>query len=398
MHRPSVVGIFTGTNPLHEPERTPQMRVTGIPPRKSGPFVRVILPALLPVLLLLCSSAALGYGFHDALNMGNGIDAVGIRCAALVGSKVFGGEGPVAVLLNPAGLAAVDGFQVTASGAIVAWGEAVVDSTSTIKRAGTGFSTATGAFAHRLVDGIVIAAGVAKVMDNQYDGTHYLPNDPSQPDIDRVEILTATGGLWEAVGGLSYNITGGVAVGASAGIRFGNADFTYTFDESYTPFTDSTSTWSWEEQEFCYHGGVTLDDGILSAGVCFISGSEHYEPRIAVAARAVAEHLANSRMGFEAEVISPFEGNYFQGKLSLETPIRSDFNILTGVGFYEGENMNRTGLAFSLGGDYRVGEFLFETAMYYSGRSRKSTSFPSEYSDSVEDNWTLFSVGISYGN
>ena len=353
---------------------------------------------LLISLLLLSTSIVIGYGFHDALNLGNGIDAVGIRSAALGGCKVFGADGPVAVLLNPASLSKVEGFMVSTSGAIVAWSEAIIDSTSTTKRAGTGFGTATGAFAFRASPALVFAAGASKVMDNQYDGTHYLPNDPSHPEIDRVEILTASGGLWEALGGFSYEISETMSVGASAGLRFGSADYEYTFDESYTPYTDSTSTWSWEESEFCYHAGFTLDDGILSAGAAYTSSSDHYLSRVSLAARAVAEHLANSRMGFEAEITSPFEENYFQGKLTLETPIRDDINILTGVGFYDGKNMNRTGFTFSLGGNYRVGDILLETAMYSSGRSRRSTSFPSEYSDSVEDNWTLFSLGISYGD
>jgi len=70
---------------------------------------------------------------------------------------------------------------------------------------------------------------------------------------------------------------------------------------------------------------------------------------------------------------------------------------MTGVGFYDGANMERTGMAFSLGGNIRFGHILFETAVFYSGRSRTATSFPQEYSDNVEDNWTVFSLGASFG-
>jgi len=118
-------------------------------------------------LLLLSTTITYGYGFHDALNFGNGIDAVSIRSAALGGSKVFGANGPIAILLNPAGLSEVEGFMISTSGAIVAWSEAIVDSTATTKRAGTGFGTATGAVAFRVSPSFVFGAGAAKVMDNQ---------------------------------------------------------------------------------------------------------------------------------------------------------------------------------------------------------------------------------------
>ena len=353
-------------------------------------------PILLLVLLGL-TVPVMGYGFHDALFEGNSIEAVSTRSAALAASKVFGAEGPTALFINPAALCGIESFRISLSGSMVTWGEVVVDSTSQTKRAGTGVNAATGALALRVSPGFVLSGGVARVADNQYDGTHFLPNDPTEPDIDRVEILNASGGIWEALGGVAVDISENMKAGVSAGLRFGRTDFLYSFDQSYTPETDSTSEWTWEKKEFCYHAGFMVDDGEMGIGFAYTSSSEHYPGRIAGGARVLAEHLGNSTIGFEAEVISPFDENSFFGKLTVQMPLREDMNIMTGVGFYDGANMERTGMAFSLGGNIRFDQILLETAVFYSGRSRRSTSFPQEYSDNVEDNWTVFSLGASYG-
>jgi hypothetical protein len=349
------------------------------------------------VILIGVSARVSGYGFHDALGDGNSIECVDPRSGALVGSKVFGTEGPSALFLNPAALSGIEGFMTSVSGSAVTWGEVIVDSTSRTKRAGTGFNALTGALALRVSPSLVVAGGVARITDNQYDGTHYLPNDPTEPDIDRVEILQASGGLWEALGGTSVQITDHLSAGLSAGLRFGSADFVYVYDQYFTPGIDSTAEWTWDEEGICYHAGLTLKDGVLGIGAVYTSGSDHYPDRIAAGATALAEHLGHSTIGFEVEVLSPFMDNHFRGKLSVATPLRPEINLLTGVGFYDGENMYRTGMAYSLGGNYRIGRLMFETAVFFSGRSRNSTSFPSEYSDSVEDNWTVFCIGMDYG-
>ena len=62
----------------------------------------------------------------------------------------------------------------------------------------------------------------------------------------------------------------------------------------------------------------------------------------------------------------------------------------------EGENMNRVGLAFSVGGNYRVGRMRIDCALSHSGRSRESETFPNEYSDYVDDSWTHFCIGLQY--
>lgn len=349
------------------------------------------------LILLIVPVVCFGYGFHDALNYGNSINVISIRSAALVGIKVFGSQGASAIFLNPASLSNVNSFNMTASTSSIAWSEEVVDSTSKVHRSGTGIGSLTGAVALRTGSSLVIGAGVAKVSDHQYSGTHFLPDDPVHPGIDIIEMLEADGGLWEAVGGASWSFNDNFSAGVSAGLRFGEVSYEYVFDEKYTPYVDSTYSWSWDASEACYHAGFLLADDELSAGICYTSGSsDHYYSRISIAGRARAEHIGNTTMGFEGEIIDPLGNNFFIGKLSIETPIQDNMNMYAGVGFNEGQNMNRVGLAFSVGGNYRIGRMSIDCALSHSGRSRKSTSFPNEYSDFVDDSWIHFCIGLQY--
>jgi hypothetical protein len=349
------------------------------------------------VILFIVPKVSLGYGFHDALTYGNSVNVVSIRSAAMVSIRVFGAKGASAVFLNPASLSNVNSFNMTTSASALAWTEEVVDSIDITQRAETGFGSFTGAAAFRAGPDLVIAAGVAKVSDFQYDGTHYLPDDPSHPGIDILEVLVAKGGLWEALGGASWSFTDYFAAGVSAGLRFGEVNYDYTYDRKYTPDIDSTATWSWDQSEACYHAGFTLGDDELAAGACYTSGSsDHYYSSLALSGKARAEHIGNTTMGFEGEIIDPFNNNYFHGKLSVDTPIRSNVNIMAGVGFNEGGNMNRVGLAFSLGGNYQSGRMRVDLALSNMGRSRTGTSFPNEYSDYIDDSWTHFCIGLQY--
>jgi hypothetical protein len=349
------------------------------------------------MLLLLLPMTVFGYGFHDALTYGNTIDVISIRSAAMVGIRVFGSESATAVFMNPACLYNVGGFNLEGSTSAVSWTEEVVDSTSITQRSSRGMGSVTGAMAYRVGPDLVLAAGVAKVSDFQYDGTHFLPENPSHPGIDVIEKLKSTGGLWEALGGASWSPAEHLSAGVSAGLRFGEVSYDYTYDAKFTPEVDSTATWSWDLSDACYHAGFVIGDELISAGACYSSGTtDRYYSRLSIAGRATAEHIGNTTMGFEGEIIAPFDRNYFRGKLSIETPIRQSINLRAGVGFNEGENMNRVGSAFSVGGDYCTERVRVELAMSQISRSRVSTSFPEEYSDYVDDSWTQFCIGLQY--
>lgn len=351
----------------------------------------------LVLFLVIVPEVSFGYGFHDALTYGNTVNVVSIRSAAMAGIRVFGAKGASAVFLNPASLSNVNSFNISASTSGLAWTEEVVDSTSITQRAETGFGSATGAVAFRTGPDLVIGAGLAKVSDFQYNGTHYLPDDPSHPGIDILERLLAKGGLWEALGGASWSVTDNFVAGVSAGLRFGEVSYDYSYDEKYTPYVDSTASWSWDLSEACYHAGFTLGDDELAAGACYTSGSsDHYYSTLTLSGKARAEHIGNTTMGFEGEIIDPFNSNYFNGKISIETPIMQNINIMAGVGFNEGANMNRVGLAFSIGGNYQFGRMRVDLALSHMGRSRIGTSFPDEYSDYIDDNWTHFCIGLQY--
>ncbi len=146
--------------------------------RSSGAALSLSISILI---LIIVPAVCFGYGFHDALNYGNTINVVSIRSAALVGIRVFGSQGASAVFLNPASLSNVNSFNITASTSSIAWSEEVVDSTSKVQRSGTGIGSLTGAVALRTGPDLVIGVGIAQVSDHQYEGTHFLPDNPSHP-------------------------------------------------------------------------------------------------------------------------------------------------------------------------------------------------------------------------
>ncbi len=344
---------------------------------------------------LLCNSA-FGYGYHDALDRGTHINTVGIRSAALGGTHIFGTDDASNLFLNPAGLSGVEGISVYLSGATAAWNESVHDSTMVTQRGDFGIGGTTGAFGLRLTDNLVIAGGMGRIVDNQYRGTHYLPNDPSQPEIDIVEILESTGGQWEALGGISFTAVNDLSVGVSAGMRMRHCDYTYQFDISHTQETDSIAEWSESSDEFCYRGGLSYLTERFESGVTYSSETDFYYSRVAFGARLCAAHLNNIWVGFEGEVVDPFGDGYFEGRLSFEIPMEDKMEILTAVGFIEGENMYRTGMIFSLGGTAHFAKLDLDFVLSSNNRCRTNTTFPEEYSDYVNDSWTTFGLGFNY--
>lgn len=352
---------------------------------------------LLSSILLLLPTVSQGYGFHDALTYGNTIDVISVRSAAMVGIRTFGSVGATAIFMNPSNLWNVQSCHMYTSTSAISWTEEVVDSTSVVKRSDRGLGSLSAAAACRLGSRTVAGVGLARVSDFQYNGTHYLPEDPSHPGIDIIETLNSTGGLWEVLCGFSWSPADYLSAGVSGGMRFGEVSYDYTYDEKFTPGVDSSYSWSWDLAEPCFHVGVEIGDEVLGAGACYTSGSsDRYFDRLSVAGRAAAEHIGNTTMIFEGEIVAPFDRNYFKGKLGIETPIRSNISLMAGVGFNEGENMNRVGMAFSVGGKYSAGRLTLDLALSHIGRSRISTAFPEEYSDYVDDSWTQFCVGLHY--
>jgi hypothetical protein len=348
---------------------------------------------------MFAPSVSMGYGFHDSQGYGDAVDAVSIRSAAMGGARVFGSRGAEAIFLNPASLDAIGKLNLSASGTILEWTEEVVDSidTESITRSDNGLGGLTGAAAFRLNPEMVISLGCARVSDFQYKGTHFLPENPSHPGVDIIETLVSKGGLWEALGGASWRLSDLVTTGVSAGLRFGTVSYEYSLDNKFTSGIDSTSSWSWDLSDFCYHGGITLGDELFSAGVCYTSGSpDRYYSRLAIAGRATAEHLGNTTVGFEGEIRSPFDENLFDGKLSIVAPIRDRVDLMAGVGFRDAVSMHRVGTIFSVGGSYTADRLRLDFAIYTNSRSRRSTSFPNEYSSHVDDSWTNFCLGLQY--
>src|SRR5512137_71301 len=80
------------------------------------------LPVALSAILFLASGAS-AFGFYDALAGGTPLTAMGAYSAATCGQRSTYDGDALAVLLNPSGLASLDGPTATVSGGLMTWRE-----------------------------------------------------------------------------------------------------------------------------------------------------------------------------------------------------------------------------------------------------------------------------------
>lgn len=329
------------------------------------------------------SGIARGFGYHDSFTNGTPISGITGRNATLGGIRALPALSPAGIFMNPGELGFIDGFAVSVDGGMLRWTETVYDMFRA-NRGGQVIGAATLAAASDLGP-LTAAAGVAKVADFDYSGTHNSFN-PYTGYLDSVEVAFVTGSQWEYLAGVSTMLAGSVSAGVSGGVRVMSADYDYFFSDKTFGGGDSTAQWSRSGSEFCWHAGLVAASPLVSAGVSYSSGTEFYSPSLAFGGSVVSPHINNTITGFEAEIVSPFDRNDFTGKLFIESPITSRFDIRTAVLFYEGYESSRTSLGFGLGGGYRSGENLdLSVGCLLNSRSRSGNAFPGESADRIED-------------
>lgn len=344
--------------------------------------------------LFIITSISLGFGYFDAITNGTPLPGLTPVSVALGSAKAIGIREPASLFTNPAMTTGIP-TAIQLSSSMISWTERVLQSDvdQTVRTMLT-FDNLTGA-AVWSSGGLAIGAGYAKVAEFGYDGTHTLFLNPSDPEIG-VEILEADGGQWEAMGSVAMEVTGSLSAGFSGGIRSARADYSYEFNSSSIVIPDSSSEWSVDQSDFAWHAGIALDGELFKSGVSYSSGSEYMEESISFGGSAFAEHLKKITVGFEAEVISPFDANHFLGKLSIIMPLTKNLNALTSASFDDQRVANRAGFGFGLGFSGHIGRFTLDAGVLNRFRARKDTGFPNESADRVDDSATQFSFGVNY--
>lgn len=120
------------------------------------------------------------------------------------------------------------------------------------------------------------------------------------------------------------------------------------------------------------------------------------EESVSIGFSAFAEHLKKITVGFEGELISPFDSNHFLGKLSVIMPLTKNLDALTSASFDDQRIANRAGFGFGLGFSGHIDRFNLGIGIFNRFRARKDTAFPNESADRVDDSVTQFTFGVGY--
>lgn len=344
--------------------------------------------------LLIAVPFSFGFGYFDSITNGTPLPGLSPASIALGSSKAIGIRESATLFTNPA---MTTGLPATVQGSfsVIAWTESVlqsdVDKTVRSMLVSDNF---TGAALWNM-GAVTLGAGYAKVAEFGYDGTHTLYSDPDKPEIG-VEILEAEGGQWESMGSVAMEVTDLLSAGFSGGMRSARSNYVYQFNSNSIFVPDSSSEWSIDQSQFAWHAGIALNGELFKSGVCYSSGSEHMEESVSFGGSAYAEHLKHITVGFEAEVVSPFDANRFIGKLSVIMPLTKNLDVLTSASFDDQRVANRAGFGFGLGFNGHIGRVTLGGGILNRFRARRDTSFPNENADRVDDSSTQFSFGVSY--
>lgn len=363
-------------------------------PRECAGCPSLALPMAFALALLLSSSVS-AFGFYDALAGGTPLTCMGAFSAATCGQRSTYDWDALAVLLNPSGLASLDGPTATVSGGLMTWKEVLSYSYLRSLRSGSIPGSRCLAGAIPITGRIVAGAGIGAVSDADYSGEHLL-DDPSIEGGSRfLELLEASGAVYEALGGIGVEAGGGLSLGASAGMRFGEVDLDYSLYDLEMGHVDSAFASTLETSELAIHGGAMLRGEVGALGLTYCGAGETYPASLAAGAEVVAPHIGGVIAGFELEVGSPLGRNDITGKFNCRYPIASQTLMTAGISFGDYSASLGKGMGFSVGGSRTQGPVRLDVGVHWWTRSREGSAFEGEVADNIDDSTTELSVGLT---
>lgn len=340
------------------------------------------------------STQSFGFGYHDSITKGSIIPGLTPLTVALGSIRALEVAEAAGMFCNPAQTALLSG-EIQFSGSAIQWAERVIQ-TDIEKMVRTMLTNDNGVACVVIPQGpVVVGAGIAKVGEFGYEGAHTVYDNPDESELG-VAVLYADGSQLETLISISAVVGESFSAGFSGGVRMTNADYLYKFNSHKFSIPDSSAAWSIENNEFAWHAGLATNGEMFKSAISYSSRTEYMNDIIAFGASALAPHLNNITVGFEAQVASPFNDNNFMGNLFFRIPFASNMSALTSVSFDDSRVANRAGLGFGMGVDYRVKNFDISCGFLSRFKARKNTAFPGEYSDRVDDASTMISFGVSY--
>jgi hypothetical protein len=358
---------------------------------------RASIYALLLILLLVpVRVAAFGYGDSEA--SGTALPGIHAASMSLVGARAVGLGDAASVLLNPADIYRVPGrvLNVSGGGAVVA--ELMEDTTGKYSRNYGALANLCVAAKLDISPGISAAAGLARVSDFSYEGIRYFYEDPFEQDLlTSSESQRSSGGLWEASLGSAYKY-GPVILGASGGVRFGTASYTFTTTD-YIETTQTDSTW---ERDFgtdgCFHLGLMVPFGLSRIGVSYASESDWYADRLAMGGMIYTGNANRGAFGGELELADTSGDTEYTGRVFGQYSPGNSFTFRLGLFVTQRPEMEESEkLGFSLGGSLGLGSVSLDFAYSWSKDERESDIFRNPTGGYyVSDKPSIVSVGLSW--
>jgi hypothetical protein len=353
---------------------------------------------ILSAMPLLLGGTAWSFGYHDAIADGSVIDGTGISSASFGGVAAVGVADATCLLLNPSALVADGGTRLLLAAGPGLGRETVLDEFGrhnrdyiTIGAVNAGFSTALSA-------SLAAGAVMARISDASFDAVQYVSTDSSgQGDIDYVDEFESSGGAWEAAAGAGWKAADWLRVGASAGYRFGEAEWTFSRDWVDESEDDSLADGGWEEGSPALHAGVTADLGGAEAGFSWSSTTDHVPGRMALGARLISEGDFNGSFGAEGRITDYDDESLLGGSLFASYRPSGGFELRGALFFEESqlqdmESMLGTALGFSA----VLGRVTLQGCLSSSGQTRTDEAFGFFFLNEARDIATLIILGMDW--
>ncbi|HOD18617.1 MAG TPA: hypothetical protein PLX54_00265 [Candidatus Fermentibacter daniensis] len=358
--------------------------------------LRMLYPvkSLVPAVLLFLASDAASFGFIDSYRGGSPESGAGAYSAALAGRNSTHTGDAFAIFLNPAGLSSLDETHLAVAAGALGWKETHARELGREYRTGsiTGmrcFSAST-----PLGSRFVIGAGISAVADADYNGTRLLYDELSGITTGQ-EILEASGTQWDAVAGASYEPAEGFSIGVSGGYRTGVITLDYYRYDNDLAGVDSVYYGENDIGEPAVRVGAMQRTELSTLGVSYSAGGECLAPVLSCGFSILAPHLQNTRVGFEADLMSPLGRNDYGGRLSIEYPLLMRTMVMLGVSFSNYSSESGSGMGFSVGGNQGLGKLDLTVAMHWQTKRVFGRYIPGEDSDWVDDSTTELMMGLS---
>ncbi len=350
--------------------------------------------------LLLLPALATAFGYIETMGPGTPLPGFTARGLSLGGVRSMGiGDGS-AMLTNPAGLSRTEGLTLTASIGPGIGSAIATDSLGQKEYNWLSFSSLFASIAVPVTDKLVLGTATGRVTDFSYDFTHYTYEFfLGTLEITDIRDLHVSGGMYESVGAVSYRATDWLHLGASAGLRYGSANYDSTYTDNEDPDNDTTAVWKRDFNSFCWHGGLEIPLEAAIIGLSWASEDDDYPARAAVGGLLYTNESRRDAVGADVEIGDPggtnstvirFFGEYYpsvkfqmRGALSFETPNYENLETGTSIGLSVG-----TGLTF--------GNIQLDSGVSWSSLGRDSLFLVEGNWDELKDSRALISFECSW--